>query len=158
MSLTWLTAVAYDPNHPSSGKRLWDDEDEIDVPPEDYGYHCGDHCWEEATGKVDYKSDEYAKANHPETYGGVKWSEKPVETHPLPRPLHAVQEHVNPEVVDHYRSGGGPEARSGDVPCILKWQGKHFVKQGTHRLAAAMERGDTHYVGKYHDLDEELGR
>lgn len=157
MSLLWKAAVAYDPSHPSYGDSDWEDSDEIEHPT-DYGYHCGDECWDEAANSIDYKSKEYARAAHPETYGGIEWSQKPVEEHPLPKVLHAVQDHLNPAVVDHYRAGGGPEQRSGDVPRIMKWQGKHFVTQGTHRLAVAMERGDTHYVGKYHDLDREMSR
>lgn len=159
MSLLWHRVAAYDPNHPDNRSPEKDQEDEPHDHPTDWGYHCGTECWDDVERKVGYQSPEYARGAHSPGYGGIDWASKPVEKHPMPSELHAEQDHIHPAVVAHYAAGGGPGTKeNGEAPSILKWRGKHFAHQGTHRLAAAMQRGDTHYEGKFHDLDEEMGR
>jgi hypothetical protein len=140
-----MRAAVIDSSHPDNvdinavfeGENRWDD-------PVYYGFHCNGECWEQ---EPDFPRYRWMKDN-PVYQTTLQW-------HNLPIVLHPMQDFINSIVFDHYRHGGGPPSNRGGNkhPAIIKWHGKYFVWNGTHRLAVVMSDGDGYYFGRYYDHD-----
>jgi hypothetical protein len=129
-----------DPNATVEGLNAeWEN---IEHSPSYYGFHCDGECYEQDNFPFYRKPKK-----NPINQATPQW-------HHIPAVLHPQQYFLNSIVLDHYRQGGRV-ARKGDgeYPAIIKWHGKYFIYDGTHRLAVAMERGDEEYFGRYYDYD-----
>jgi 8-oxo-dGTP pyrophosphatase MutT (NUDIX family)/GNAT superfamily N-acetyltransferase len=81
--------------------------------------------------------------------------------------VYATQSHVGQFHIDRYIHGGGDEpswhsqsgGHAGDYlgeshPLFVTHQGRLHAIEGHHRVAAALQRGDSHIEGWHHDLDK----
>ena len=83
-------------------------------------------------------------------------------------PVHATQSHVNQSHLDRYsakpsdkswwehRSGRTDETgyKGSKHPMFVTHQGRLHVLEGHHRVAAALQRGDSHIEGWHYDADK----
>lgn len=82
------------------------------------------------------------------------------------KPVWATQSHVNQAHVDRYRKNAGDKSwyeQTGGIstgyegtkhPLFVTHKGRLHVIEGHHRVAAALQRGDTHIHGWHFNMDE----
>ena len=131
--------------------------------PKAAGFHCSGECWREAgMAPALIKALEEASPHLRDWFAYGEWaSEESVCSWALPPQdsVHATQDFFNPLQLSRYLMGmkGSPQAKGHfyeRYPTLLRWQGKYFIFQGTHRLAALYQRGAETYTGWLLDLDK----
>jgi hypothetical protein len=66
------------------------------------------------------------------------WSRVPVQS-VSPHGMYATQNRILKKHLDRLRKGGQPEG--GDLPWVVHYKGQHWVLDGHHRVALAVEQG-----------------
>jgi 8-oxo-dGTP pyrophosphatase MutT (NUDIX family)/GNAT superfamily N-acetyltransferase len=132
-----------DYSHPDeAGDEAW--AGNVSEKPTDHGFADNGESWDAELAHT-------PKAQEPDR---PTLDQKRPAWHQLPAQLHSKQNFLNSVVLDHFRSGGGVADEGPNThPAIMKWRGKHYVDQGTHRLAIDKEHGNERYFGRYHDYD-----
>lgn len=132
------------------------------VPPTNLGFHCNGECWSERNGIEGLlgaleshsiaKRDWFAASHWANPQTLRSWKLPPKGS------IHPLQDYVHMSTVEFYQSHGLKARRKSQAffeqyPTLFKWQGKYFIFQGTHRLAAAYAMGASHFSGWLLDLD-----
>jgi hypothetical protein len=78
------------------------------------------------------------------------WSSKMLS---VSTPLHTRQGHLDPAVVERYKTGAGSGGRK-DPPEVVRYQGEHLMLNGHHRMAAARLKGQKRLKVNFKDIDE----
>lgn len=101
------------------------------LSPSQFGLHQSDpETWDDARSNTDWVGE---------------------RDFPLTTPLHTGQERMYPERVQHYVDNPTSEHVGRDKmdkdyphspPEVYHWEGKNYLGEGHHRVAAAIRRGD----------------
>lgn len=138
------------------------EDDEADtVLPSIQGFHCDGECWA-TKGKAE-ELIKWLEAASPElrdwfAYG--EWAQEEPQEHPLPpmADIHPIQDFLVLATVERYQATGYLKAARNAKfyethPVLFRWEGKYFILQGTHRLAAHFRSDPTTFRGWVLDLD-----
>lgn len=146
--------------------------DEYDEPTEDFDRRHNDayeKLWHERHGEgnpdhhdddlldfVDYHGDnqEFWKKNA--THGPVDLRKGVYATQSHVHPDHIAKYHDNPDAQTHHIENGKLDTGYlGDSdPMFVTHQGRLHATEGHHRVAAALQRGDSHINGWHYDADQ----
>lgn len=130
------------------------------MTPKEFGFHCDGECWDTlgSHSKLLEILEERGGATFRDWFVNAEWTFDTPETHVFPKlsEIHATQNYLNMNSVRLYQYGNhrGVKRSFERFPSLFKLNDKLFMFQGTHRVAAAYLRGDTHLTGWIINLDE----